>query len=254
MKRYLSIVLGDNCKISKTLIEDESYQLDKYIYDNFKDSESIRMRFKKEIEKFFNENSNLISSIEMRNHKKYNGQIVILQVDEDGNLIRIKVVYKKETDRVKELLNNQDFMKKFITYNRHYFSDFIYHQTRRKQYDSFYKRIMNQFYSKLKTSESFFDFCRSILKFAELENKINSNNKDKITNEGYADFNLIDEELDKYEPDREFHPDLDDIARGKYNSNEEFFEAHGEESIKELKPKSKVKVIKRDPNQLSFFD
>lgn len=252
MERYLSIVLGDNCKISKTLIADESYKLDKYIYDNFKDSEQIRSRFKKEIEQFLDENNNLIKNIEQKNNKKYRGQIVILQVQEDGTLRRIKVIYKKEIIKVKELLSDQEFMKKFVAFNRNYFTEHIFWQTRRKKAVTFYNNMMSEFYRYIKNSEDFFQFCRSILKFAEVEHKVEYRDISKDTNlelENYSIDSISDECDDSYDPDQDFHPDLDDIASGKYPIEDKFIE----EPIEEPKAKTKVKT-KKDPNQLSFFD
>ncbi len=267
MKRCLSIVLGNNCNISKTLIEDESYQLDKYIYDNFKDVCEIRSRFKQGIEQFLNANSNLISSIEKRNKKKYNGQIVILEVNEDGNLIQVRAIYKKDTDIIKKLLNDQYFMRDFVASNRSYFSDFIYDETRIKKPDYFYKRMMREFYSKIKKNKKFFEFCRSILRAAELGNKIACNNEEENINLDVNDYgsDSIDDELDNYEPDREFHPDLDDIIRGRYSPFDESITYYSDAPIEAEKQEyysdepiegenQKVKVIERDPNQLSFFD
>jgi len=106
MERYLSIVLSEDCHISKTLMADNSYELDKYIYDHFKNSEQVRQKYSLQISSFLDENRNLIHSIEDKTNKMYRGQIVILEVNEDGTLKRIKVIYKSDVMRIKnELLH-----------------------------------------------------------------------------------------------------------------------------------------------------
>lgn len=269
MQRYLSIVLGDNCHISHTLISDSNYELDKYICANFKDSEQIREKFTPQINQFLNENKSLIHSIEERTNKMYRGQIVILQCCEDGILKRIKVIYKSDINKIKkELLPNQEFMQKFIYDNRRYFSSFIYNRTRYFQKKTPYDTMMNQFYREIKDDASFFEFCRTILKYAEeyFNNKQNKNDigeskkVDDINVKTLQMTNVMaDNDDETPDPDWEFRPDLDDIELGRYSPDGELIindieDIAGEDQEEQPKVKSKVKTYKRDPNQISFFD
>lgn len=257
MERYLSIVLSDDCHISKTLIVNNSYELDKYIFEHFDSSEQVRQKFNLEISSFLDENKNLIHSIENKTNKMYRGQIVILQVNEDGALKRVKVIYKSDVKKVKnELLLNQAFMKKFVYYNRRYFSQFIYHKTRYLQLEKFYKSMMKEFYNKIKNDVSFFEFCRTILKYAEKQNIVDNNVLiDNIENA--IDLIITDDPdcsyRDSFDPDLEFHPDLDDIAMGKWPQDDELIVSN-ENEVEEKSKQQKRKSYKIDPNQLSFFD
>lgn len=259
MQRYLSIVLDEKCNISHTLMFNDNYDLDQYIYNNFEDSEKIRTAFKSQIEDFLNSNKTLIHNVEDKNGKMYRGQIVILQVNEDGTLKRIKVIYKKDVEKIKnELLTNQQFMQKFVYDNRKYFPDFIYCKTRKLQSKTFYDNMMREFYKNIKTSTNFFEFCRSILKYAEFQKKKDADNLSEPSLTLRFSLNEHNNfEQDSYDPDLDFHPDLDDIERGKYFEDQEFISGFDlKEDIdydkKNIKPK--VKTYKKDPEQLSFFD
>lgn len=265
MQRYLSIVLGDNCHISHTLISDSNYELDKYICANFKNSEQIREKFAPQINQFLNENKSLIHSIEERTNKMYRGQIVILQCSEDGLLNRIKVIYKSDINKIKkELLTNQEFMQKFIYDNRKYFSSFIYNRTRYFQKKTPYDTMMSQFYREIKDDASFFEFCRTILKYAEeyfnnIQNKNDNGESKKVDDINFETLqmtNIIaDNDDETPDPDWKFRPDLDDIALGRYSSDGELISSDIEVNDDEQKEeRPKVKVYKKDPNQLSFFD
>lgn len=259
MQRYLSIVLDEKCNISHTLIADNNYELDQYIYNHFKDSEQIRTVFKPQIEYFLNSNKTLIHNIEDKNGKMYRGQIVILQVNEDGTLKRIKVIYKKDVEKIKkELLTNQEFMKKFVYANRRYFSDFIYYNIKKLQSKTYYDNMMREFYKNIKTTANFFEFCRSILKYDELQPKKDVDNLHKSSLILKKSLNENNNEYqDSYDPDFDFHPDLDDIASGKYSEDEEFisgFDLEEDIDCDKKTIKHKIKTYKKDPDQLSFFD
>ncbi|MCI9433940.1 MAG: hypothetical protein HFI86_01510 [Bacilli bacterium] len=260
MERYLSIVLSEDCHISKTLMANNSYELDKYIYDHFKNSEQVRQKYSLQISSFLDENRNLIHSIEDKTNKMYRGQIVILKVNEDGTLKRIKVIYKSDVMRIKnELLLDQAFMRKFVYNNRKYFSQFIYCKTKNNQSKTFYQKIMNEFYNNIKTDCSFFEFCRTILKYAEEYDDKNSinivNNKlEKNDNVNLSMFpnDAIDDSDETPDPDWDFHPDLDEVAMGRYPDDDTI--SYNIEDDSDKKVKTNVKIYKRDPNQLSFFD
>ena len=126
MQRYLSIVLDNLCTINKTLIEDESYKLDDYISKTFNDSKEVRKKFNKIIQPFLEEHYKLINCVEQKNNKRYQGQIVILEVLDDGSFKRVKVLYKTDIKIIKnEYLKNQDLIRMFIINNRDFFPRYI---------------------------------------------------------------------------------------------------------------------------------
>lgn len=256
MERYLSIVLNESCTLSKTLIAKEKYELDKYIIKNFDNSEKVREYFKKEIDMFMANNSNLITSIEHNTGKKYRGQIVILQVCENGTLKRIKVLYKTDIKNIKNnYISNQDFMKQFIRYYKKYFSEYIINKTKYTLSDSAYKRLIAEWQRQIESSENIYEIYRDIIKFAETKNNhfklqqnkiiIEENNKKNIEN------NFMNENDDKYDPDWDFHPDLDDIVRGKYIEDDATIQYNDDYEIKNEKVKKKKLEL---PGQISFFD
>ncbi len=260
MQRYLSIVLDKNCSIAHTLLSDSRYELDKFIYTNYKDSEEVRKAFKSQIDQFLNEHKVLIDNIETKLNKMYRGQIVILQANEDGTLKRVKVIYKKDVAKIKKsFLTDQKFMQKFVYYNRRYFPSFIYNITRRFQNEKFYKKIMNNFYNQIKDDADFFEFSRSILKYAEEYYTANNNivEDDGLTEVEKISFNsLLDtNDDDSYDPDFEYYPDPEDRNYDAITDDSDFVYPHSEdeETYEYDKPKVKRK-IKENPSQLSFFD
>lgn len=259
MQRYLSIVLNESCTTSKTLISKENYELDKYIIKNFYNSEQVREYFKKEINSFIENNSHLITSIERNTGKKYRGQIVILQSREDGTLKRIKVLYKDDIKNIKNnYISNQEFMKQFIYNYKKYFSEYIIDKTKYTLSDSTYKRLMTEWQKQAEDSESIYEIYRDILKFSETKkNILKSQQKENIVeqpNNQYCQTNFQIEDDDKYDPDWDFHPDLDDIARGKYIEEDVTIQYNEDDDDNEIiKTKTKTKTL-NNPNQLSFFD
>ncbi len=272
MIRRLSIVLDDNCNISRTLVSMDNYLLDRYIYDHFVNLEQVRNAFNTQIESFLVENKDLISNIEMTTNQKYRGQITILQVNSDETLKRLRIIYKSDVNRIKkDLLTDQVFMQKFVFENRRYFSDFIYYRTRRLQRKTPYNQMMRQFYDNIKENVSFFEFCRAILKFAELNNK-SINNKvieqssifNIPLNEDSGSFHddiPLNEDSDSFHDDIPLNDGNPDLYERNYDCNMDdgsFIHPHEIEENGDNKKLSKIKLYKKDPkrnpNQLSFFD
>lgn len=257
MKRYLSIVLDKNCNISKTLLEDDSYYLDRYICSNFNDSNEIRNKFDFVISNFLKNNIKFIEQVEKKNNKKYNGQIVILSALDDGSLKRIKVIYKKDLIIIKnELLKDQDFMRNFINDYKKYFSNYIISKTKRFLSKTDYQYMIGEWYRNVKENMNYFEICRDLLKYREIylsNKKIVQNALNK--NDNISDFvntNVLDDQDGKYDPDIEYHPDLDELEKLKYSSVEDY---HYEEENEYIDVCEKVKTkIKQIPGQISFFD
>lgn len=259
MKRYLSIVLDELCITSKSLIVDESCNLDRYILNKFSSSEDIRKCFHNEISIFLNNNANLIKSIEGRINKLYRGQIVILEVLENGSIKRVKVIYKKDIQKIKnEYLPDQNLMRKFIMYNHKYFSRYIINNTKRILSDTSYKRMIGEWYKSIKDGNDFFEICRSILKFVDLNKKQEKeyNQYIGVTSNNVTYNNEEDILDDNYDPDLDFHPDLDDVLLGRYSTEDDNFESHDNEVVDDSsKEKIKVKRKKMEiAGQMSFFD
>ena len=258
MQRYLSIVLNESCTVSKTLVAKENYDLDKHILKKFDNSEQVREYFKNEIEIFMQENANLIASIEQNTGKKYRGQIVILQVREDSSLKRIKVLYKEDIKNIKNsYLSDQAFMRQFIYHYKKYFSEYIINKTRYFLSESVYKRLIAEWHKQIETSENVYEVYRAILKFSETKKEILKQEQQKqvletINNQPKINFG---EDEDTHDPDWDFHPDLDDIARGKYVEDESVIQYVEDDYDTEEKSKQKTKTKHIElPNQLSFFD
>ena len=101
MKRYLSIVLDEKCMVSKTIIDGDSFKLDEYVSKRYNNSEEIRQEYDFIVDEFLERNKQMIENIEKKNNKKYRGQIVILEVLNDGSLKRVKVLYKNDMEKIK---------------------------------------------------------------------------------------------------------------------------------------------------------
>lgn len=124
--------------------------------------------------------------------------------------------------------------------------------------------MMSQFYREIKDDASFFEFCRTILKYAEeyfnnMQNKNDNGESKKVDDINFETLqmtNIIaDNDDETPDPDWKFRPDLDDIALGRYSSDGELISSDIEVNDDEQKEeRPKVKIYKKDPNQLSFFD
>ena len=255
MQRYLSIVLDELCIVSKTLVNDDSFKLDSFISTNFNSSEEIRDLFKSEISNFFKTNEKMIKSIEEKNHKKYRGQIVILEALDDGSIKRVRVLYKGDLVKLKkEYLKNQQLMREYITTHRKYFSDYINNKIKRNLSKTDYEYMINEWYRQIKNQDNYFEICRSVLKYFDNELKkekqcIKSIKKDdnfKTTNND----TLFDND---YDLDREYHPDLDELEKNKYKEIEDEYCFNFEDDLEKTKTKTKKKNLTLS-GQLSFFE
>ena len=242
MQRYLSIVLDYNCTISKTLLEDSKYELDKYISSKFNNSNDVRIFFKNKIEPFLKQNEAIITSIEEKNKKKYRGQIVILQVLENGEIQRIKVIYKDDLKRIKEYLKNQNFMRLFILENKRYFSPYVINKIKRNLSKTDYERMINEWHNQVKNTVNYFDICRHLIKYKDLKS-LQQNNVSK--------FNFCDDfDEPEYLSDCDAYDNYEDLYKRNYDENIDTESLETE--ISNSKEKTLIKKI--NPDQLSFFD
>lgn len=244
MQRYLSIVLDYNCIISKTLIEDSKYELDNYISNTFNNSNDVRKKYEKEIATFLYQNKDLIKHIEEKNNKIYRGQIVILQVLEDGQIQRIKVIYKDDLKKVKELIKNQYLMRNFVLENKRYFSQYIINKIKKNLSKTDYEKMINEWYRQIKNTTNYYEMCRYLIKFNDTQ--LCSKNP-KLENIA----------IDENNEDDNFNIDIDyENYKDLYSRNyDECIETYDNDLNDEEKPQTK-KLIKRrkNPDQLSFFD
>jgi len=87
----------------------------KEIYEfttRFLDSKEIKNFYKSDIEKFMDRNKQYIDVIEKRTGKRETGDITIIKIDQNGNKIRKKVLYKKHIIVVKNIIIN-DYIDEF---------------------------------------------------------------------------------------------------------------------------------------------
>ncbi len=250
MQRYLSMVLDNLCMVSKTLIQLDSYELDKYISSKFNNSSEVREYFYKVIDKFLIDNKSLIDSVEKRTKKHYAGQIVILSVLNDGSMMRVKVIYKKDLKKIKdEYINNQELMQGFINKHKIYFSNYIINKTKRLLSKSDFEYTIYEWYRGIKNSKNYFEMCRDLIKYKDLYTF--SKNNIKVYNINKMSYDVdIDKE---YDPDIDYHPDLDELAKQKYDNDDETVYCDDEFDSNEQFKKIKIKR-KELPGQISFFD
>lgn len=257
MKRYLSIVLDEKCLVSKTIIDGDSFKLDEYVSKRYNNSEEIRNEYDFIVDEFLERNKQMIENIEKKNNKKYRGQIVILEVLNDGSLKRVKVLYKNDMEKIKnEILNNQNIMREYIRTHKKYFSDYVVYKSRRVLSKTDYEHMISEWRKSVKDNKTYYDICRSILKFVENKEKrkLEENEMNEVIEIIKEErFNVNNDIDDSYDPDYDFHPDLDDIARGKYTESYDQIIVKQDDEEDEVPPKVKVKKLEIT-GQISFFD
>lgn len=184
MIRTLSLVLDEKGEKSLTLMEDEAKNIDEFT-SKFNDSEEIRAKFQKQIDKYLDENKNYLATFK-RNSR---GRIVILELHNINNepvYVPKRVLYKKYLVALDTMIKDEDTMKRFLTLEGRYVNEkkissnitkFIKYKIEkgtnfrvRSQVD-FLKREIKRIKS------SFYDNLRSISKAYEEECKIRKNLK-----------------------------------------------------------------------------
>ena len=182
MERTLSLVLDEEDKISLTLMQDDAVKIDEFTTKKFETSEQIREYFKKQIAAFLEENKNYIDSVSKSTGKKFRGRIVILEAKENNNSIEFiekRVLYKKHLIAFKELVKDENTMRRFlqlerIGYNVHGFrkliSPFLCREIKYTNYrvvsqTDFLRRELK------KDKNNFYDILRIVIKAYEIERK-----------------------------------------------------------------------------------
>ena len=182
MERTLSLVLDEEDKISLTLMQDDAVKIDEFTTKKFETSEQIREYFKKQIAAFLEENKNYIDSVSKSTGKKFRGRIVILEAKENNNSIEFiekRVLYKKHLIAFKELVKDENTMRRFlqlerIGYNVHGFrkliSPFLCREIKYTNYrvvsqTDFLRRELK------KDKNNFYDVLRIVIKAYEIERK-----------------------------------------------------------------------------------
>lgn len=182
MERTLSLVLDDECKISLTLMQDDAVKIDEFTSKKFENSEQIRDYFKKQIADFLEKNKNYIDTVSKNSGRKFRGRIVVLEARENNNSIEYiekRVLYKKHLVAFKELVKDENTMRRFLQlerlgYNVHGFrkliSPFLSREIKYTNYrvvsqTDFLRRELK------KDKNNFYDILRIIIKAYEIERK-----------------------------------------------------------------------------------
>ena len=182
MERTLSLVLDEEGFKSLTLKKDEAVKIDEFTTKKFEDSEQIREYFKKQIDKYFEENKSYIEAISKRKGKPFRGRIVILEPQErDGSLyfVEKRVLYKKNIIAFKEMIKDKSTMQRFLQLERIGFNQYGFRKlispflTREIKYTDYkIKSRVDLIRREIKRNKNnFYDILRIISKAYEMERK-----------------------------------------------------------------------------------
>lgn len=269
MERSLSLILNGEknnlMPLNKTIFLQletmDSKQLDEYVSKKFNSSEDVRKKYSSDINQFLEQNKELISSIEIKNNKKYKGNIVIIEINDDLMLERKKVIYKKDMILFNEIIKSKKFMLNLQTrdyinkqgasirgeiYNP-IFSEFLGKQLKfYSTTDSKYNKVIREWHKSIKDSSYYYDTIRRVLreyekKYVELgldsldiiySNYLSMLEKKKVDtveqNNNLSDINPIYKEPKRYPKiyDEEGYPgDLEDgsVERHLNQDDDELF-------------------------------
>ena len=112
-------------------------------------------------------------------------------------------------------------MRSFINDYKKHFSGYIINKSKRYLSKTDYQYMIGEWYRNIKENENYFEICRDLLKYREIylsNKKIVQNASNK--NDNISDFvntNILDDQDDKYDPDIEYYPDLDELEKKKYD-------------------------------------
>lgn len=182
MERTLSLVLDDEGKLSLTLMRDDAVKIDEFTSKKFENSDQIRDYFRKQIDEFLEKNKNYIDMVSKNTGKKFRGRIVVLEARENNNSIEYiekRVLYKKHLVAFKELVKDENTMKRFlqlerIGYNERGFRKLIsQHLCHEIKYTNYRVVSQTDFLKKelKKDKNNFYDILRIIIKAYEIERK-----------------------------------------------------------------------------------
>jgi len=187
MERSLALILNgreDNRMplhgtIFLTLETMEAKDLDVFVSKNFESYDEVRRRYASQIQAFLEQNRTFVERVERQTGRKFNGSIIITELDDNLILERKKVLYRKHLIMFKEITKNRKFMLaleardylnecKAKTDKKHYrrlFSEFFSAQLRFHccSEDKF-RRISGQWRNAIKESKYYYDYVRVALK------------------------------------------------------------------------------------------
>lgn len=182
MERTLSLVLDEEGFKSLTLMKADALKIDDFTTKKFENSEQIRDYFKKEIEKYLEENKNYIKTINNGRGKLFRGRVVILEPHEkDGSLyfVEKRVLYKKNLFAFKEMIKDKLTMQRFLQLEKIGFNQYGFRKlispflTREIRYANYQVKSKVDFIGKeiKKDKTSFYDILRIISKAYEMERR-----------------------------------------------------------------------------------
>lgn len=187
MERSLDLILNGR-ESNKMPLQDTIYlslekmeakDLDAYISKNFNSSDDIRKKYASKIDPFLEQYSSFIESVEQNTGRKFNGSIVITEMDNNLVLERKKVIYKKDMVLFRQITKNKIFLisletRDYINYrkslddNKNYrriFSEYFAKELRFYSVsDHKFKRIVGQWRNAIKESKYYYDIVRQVLK------------------------------------------------------------------------------------------
>ena len=180
MKRTLSLVLDEECKVSLTLMEDEISVIDEFT-TKFENSEEIRNYFQTQINDFLEKNKDFIEYVKKQTGKNYRGGIVLLNTLEKNNteliIDREMVLYKKHLVIYPKLIK-QDIMKEYLNEDKKraarfnvpaFTTNYMYYRIKDNNFDT--KKNIGEILYFIKSS-NFYEKIRLIFKAYEKIRKI----------------------------------------------------------------------------------
>lgn len=119
-KRSLCYIIGNNA--APLILEtDTPSKLDDFVRENFKDAKDVKKRYKEQIVEYIKMNKDYVIQIRNTIHNEnYNGQLAILEYNEDGTFkrlsggqyFRLPVIYTSTFNRINKLYCNIDTLKR----------------------------------------------------------------------------------------------------------------------------------------------
>lgn len=188
MERTLSLVLDDDGFISLTLMQDDAVKIDEFTIKKFEDSEQIREYFKKQIEKYLEENKGYIEAVSKGRGKSFRGRIVVLEPHERNEslyFVEKRVLYKKNMVALKEMVQDKPTMQRFLQLERIGFNQYGFRKlispflTREIKYTNYQVKSRIDFIRRelKRNKNNFYDILRIISKAYEMERRLRPNLK-----------------------------------------------------------------------------
>lgn len=157
----------------------EAKELDSYVSKNFNSSEEVRKKYASKINPFLEQHKGLIERVESETGRKFNGSIVVTELDDNLVLERKKVIYKKDATLFKLICKNRKFLielekrdyinyRKAVDNNKPYmriFSDYYGRELRFYCFeDKKFERTANEWRNSIKEYSYYYEIIRQVLK------------------------------------------------------------------------------------------